>query len=103
VTADGYRFQSVVWEHDGPGSWHFVSLPDDVADDIDERYGHLEAGFGSLRVEVVIGATTWRTSIFPDTKRGTYVLPVKKAVRTAEDLTDGTSVDVALTVVAGDD
>jgi len=79
-----------------------VSLPEDVADDIDERYGHLEAGFGSLRVEVVIGSTTWRTSVFPDTKRGTYVLPVKKQVRTAEGLVDGSMCSIELSVVAGE-
>ncbi len=81
-----------MWEHQGSAAWFFLSLPEEVADDIDERFGHLEAGFGSLRVEVTIGSTTWRTSVFPDTKRGTYVLPVKKQVRTAEGLGDGSVV-----------
>jgi len=98
---DPYRFDAELWEHEGTAAWFFVSLPEGVADDIDDRYGHLEAGFGSLRVEVTIGSTTWRTSVFPDTKRGTYLLPVKKQVRTAETLTDGSSCSVALTVVAG--
>lgn len=88
-----------IWETDAPGSWHFVSLPEPVADDIEATFGHRAAGFGSIRVEVTIGATTWRTSIFPDSKRGTYVLPVKKAVRTAEALTAGTKTKVALTVL----
>ena len=98
---DPYRFEAEVWEHQGSAAWFFVSLPDETADDIDERYGHLEAGFGSLRVEVTIGSTTWRTSIFPDAKRGTYVLPVKKQVRTAEGLAEGSTCSVELRVVAG--
>jgi hypothetical protein len=59
-------------------------------------------GFGSLRVEVAIGSTTWRTSVFPDTKRGTYLLPVKKQVRAAEGLVEGSVCSVELTVVAGE-
>lgn len=49
-----------------------------------------------MRVEARVGGTSWRTSVFPDTGRGTYLLPVKKAVRTAEDLEDGDLVRVVL-------
>jgi hypothetical protein len=100
VDTDPYRFDGVLWEWDARGAWFFVSLPGDVTDDIDERFGHRATGFGSLRVEVTIGATTWRTSIFPDSKGATFVLPVKKQVRTAEGLTGGSSCTVELTVVA---
>jgi hypothetical protein len=94
-----YAFVAEVWEHDGAAAWYFVSLPEDDADDIENRFGHRAAGFGSLRVEVTIGASTWRTSLFPDTKRATYVLPVKKAVRAAENLTAGTRARVSLVIV----
>lgn len=94
-----YRFAAELWEWDGPAAWHFVSLPEDVADDIEERFGHSAGGFGSLRVEVRVGGTTWRTSVFPDKTRATYLLPVKKAVRSAEGLAPGSAVQVALTVV----
>lgn len=93
-------FTADVWQHRADGGWHFLSLPEPLADDIEERHGAQAAGFGSLRVEVRIGSTTWATSIFPDSKRGTYVLPVKKAVRTAEGLADGSTVEVELTVLA---
>lgn len=49
-------------------------------------------GFGSVRVEATVGGTTWRTSVFPDSRGGSYVLPVKRAVREAEDLDDGDQV-----------
>lgn len=96
---DSYTFTAEVWEHHGSAAWHFLSLPDDIADEIDERHGHHAGGFGSVRVEVTIGATTWRTSLFPDTKRATYLLPVKKPVRTAEGLADGSPARVRLTVL----
>ncbi len=94
-----YRFTAEVWEWDGNASWHFVSLPDDHADDIEERFGRRAVGFGSIRVEVTIGATTWRTSLFPDNKRKTYVLPLKKPVRVAEALAVGSITDISICVV----
>jgi hypothetical protein len=96
---DRFSFEAELWEHDGQGSWHFLSLPEEVADDIDGRFGHLAAGFGSIRVEVVIGSSCWRTSVFPDTKRATYVLPVKKEVRRSEDLVAGSTPLVELRVL----
>jgi hypothetical protein len=93
-----FSFEAEVWEHDGPAAWHFVSLPEPVADDIEAEFGHRAKGFGSLRVDVAVGSTRWSTSIFPDSKRGTYVLPLKKSVRIAEGLISGTSVRVGLDV-----
>lgn len=52
-----------------------------------------------MRVRVTVGATTWSTSVFPDTKQGSYVLPVKKAVRSTEGIEEGDDVKVALEVV----
>ena len=46
-------------------------------------------GFGSVRVEVTLGETTWRTSVFPEAASGCFVLPVKKAVRRAEGVDPG--------------
>ncbi|MFC9893504.1 DUF1905 domain-containing protein [Nocardia sp. NPDC127579] len=95
-----YSFTAEVWEHPGMGAWHFVSLPEAIADEIEELYGHRTGGFGAVRVHVTIGATRWSTSLFPDKTRGTYVLPVKKPVRTAEGLEAGSTprieVEVAL-------
>jgi hypothetical protein len=94
-----WTFAADVWEHDGAAAWFFLSLPGEVADAIEVEHGDRAAGFGSVRVEVTVGATTWRTSVFPDRARETYVLPVKKAVRVAEGIDDGTRVDVTLAVV----
>ncbi len=96
---DSFEFSATIWEHDGDAAWHFLSLPEPVADDIEARYGGQARGFGSVRVEVTIGSTTWRTSVFPDRANRTYVLPVKKAVRAAEDLRDGSVTDVRLVVI----
>ncbi|MEO0493860.1 MAG: DUF1905 domain-containing protein [Actinomycetota bacterium] len=55
-------------------------------------------GFGSVKVGVQIGDTTWSTPVFPDTKSGCFVLPIKQAVRRAEQVDVGDSVEVDLTV-----
>lgn len=95
----GYTFSAPLWEWESTTSWYFISLPDDDADDIDERFGRTAGGFGSIRVEVTIGASTWRTSLFPSTSEKTYLLPIKKAIRRAEHLDAGTIAEVHLTVV----
>ncbi len=96
---DTYTFDAELWEWEGKAAWHFFSLPEETTDDIDERYAHNAGGFGSVKVEVTIGSSTWQTSIFPDTKRGTFVLPVKAAVRRAEDLVDGSTAEITLRVL----
>lgn len=95
------RFTAEVWQWDARKSdgWYFVSLPFDVADDIEAAHGHRAKGFGSLRVEVEVGSSRWQTSIFPDSRRRTYVLPLKKAVRVTEGLEPGGPADVSLTVL----
>ncbi len=76
-----------------------VSLPPDVSEEIAERALALpRAGFGAVRVTVTVGKTSWRTSIFP-AAANRYVLPVKKAVRTAEDLELGDPFTVRLELV----
>ena len=93
-----FTFTAPLWLHSG-GSWHFVDVPEDDADVIEEMFGADAGGFGSVRVEVTIGATVWRTSLFPDSKRKTYVLPIKKSVRTSEALSVGKAAHVSLVVV----
>ncbi|GII75247.1 hypothetical protein Sru01_02290 [Sphaerisporangium rufum] len=85
-----------LWDARRADTWTFVSLPVDAAEEIGDLAGGRRRGFGSLRVRVTVGRTTWRTSIFPDGARGTYALPIKRAVRTAEGLDVG---DVATVTV----
>ena len=95
----GDRFRAELWEWEAKGGWFFVTLPDELADDIRARTDDgLRRGFGSVRVEATVGGSTWRTSVFPDTSSGSFVLPVKKPVRTAEGIEPGDTVDVSLVV-----
>ena len=53
-------------------------------------------GFGSVKVTASIAGNSWSTSVFPESKSHSYVLPVKKAIRTATGISDGDDVDVEL-------
>lgn len=94
-----YRFTAELWLYSGEAPWHFLTVPPDLADEVSAVYDEEKRGFGSLPVEVTVGAITWRTSIFPDAASASYLLPVKKSVRTAEQLVDGDEVDVSFRVV----
>ncbi|HVM18973.1 MAG TPA: DUF1905 domain-containing protein [Egibacteraceae bacterium] len=94
-----FEFDAELWLWDGDAAWHFVTVPEDVSDEIEASA--TAGGFGSVPVSVTVGSTTWSTSIFPDTKRGAYLLPVKKDVRRREGLEAGTRVALALQVREG--
>jgi len=84
------------WSARRADSWTFVSLPTDVSEEIRELSGPPRRGFGSLRVRVTVGDSTWATSIFPDKERSCYVLPVKRSIREAEAIEAGDVTTVRL-------
>lgn len=94
-------FDAELWRWDARrgDSWVFVSVPPEASEEIRERHHAPRRGFGSVRVRATIGGSTWTTSIFPDSARGCYVLPVKRAVRTAEDLDVGDVATVSLELI----
>ncbi|MEO7421497.1 MAG: DUF1905 domain-containing protein [Ornithinibacter sp.] len=96
--ADEWVFDAPLWRW-REGTWHFVSVPEGVSDAIDEVVGDATGGFGSVRVEVTVGGSTWRTSLFPSKEEAAFVLPVKKAVRTAEGLAEHEPATFTLRVV----
>lgn len=92
-------FTASLWATAGPTPWYFLTLPEELSDDIDDRTRGRQGGFGSVRVEVTLGSTTWRTSIFPSREHAAYLLPVKRAVRDAEGLVLGGATEVAIRVL----
>jgi hypothetical protein len=93
-----FEFVAPLWRYPGGDGWHFLSLPAEVSAEVADLTAGARRSFGSVRVAVMVGATSWRTSIFPDSKTGVYLLPVKKAVRVAEHLQAGDEVRARLHV-----
>jgi hypothetical protein len=90
------RFEGelIVWR--GPSPFHFVPVPEEQSDAIDDVRSMVTYGWGVIPAEVRIGATTFRTSLFP--KDGRYLVPVKDAVRRAERLTIGDHLSLTITL-----
>jgi hypothetical protein len=90
-------FSSAIWrwQGDAPAAWHFVTLPEEVGAQVKFVIGKRK-GFGMVRLKATIGKTSWKTSIFPDKKSGSFLLPVKADVRKSEKLVEGQSVKVTL-------
>lgn len=87
-----------IWDARRDESWTFVSLPADASEVIGDVAAGPRRGFGAVKVRARLGATTWTTSIFPDSERG-YVLPVKKAVRKAEAVEAGDTATVTVELI----
>lgn len=91
---DGWHFDAELWLWKVNSTWVFLTVPSEVSDQIDEIA--IPGGWGSVKVEAMIGTTTWRTSVFPSKELAAFILPVKKAVRTAQGLEIGDRVEVHL-------
>lgn len=88
--------KSEVVVYPGTSGWRFLALPRMESNEIKETFGRRAKGWGSLPVSVTIGNTVWDTSIFPDKKSGSYLLPLKVKVRKAEDINDGSTVTFSI-------
>ncbi len=101
--ADSFTFTASLWrwsarqETTDPSSWIFLTVPPEVSELVREGAGE-PRGFGSVRVRVEAGTSSWDTSVFPDADSGCFVLPVKKAVRTAESVGEGDDLTVTLSL-----
>ena len=88
------QFTAKLWRHEGADGWHFVTVPADVSDEIRALAEGRHRPFGSLRVAARIGSVEWKTSLFSDTKRDAYLLPVKADVRRRAGVDDGDVLDL---------
>lgn len=93
-----YSFKAGLWLYAGEAGWHFLTLPAEVADDIRVRSAGHSKAFGSVKVTAEIAGHSWQTSLFAHTKTGTYLLPVKKAVRDKAKISNGDEVAVHLSI-----
>lgn len=86
-----FEFDAELWLWDArkTETWTFVTLPAEVSEEIRDLAGAPRRGFGAVKVRASIGGSSWTSSVFPTKDQGSYVLPVKRAVRTAESLDVG--------------
>jgi hypothetical protein len=90
------RFSGEVWHWRGPAPYFFVTVPEPESADLAGVARDVTYGWGMVPVHVTIGGTQWRTALWP--KDGGYVVPLKDAVRRAEQIDAGDTVTVTLRV-----
>jgi hypothetical protein len=95
-----FTFSGNIWMYQGKAAWFFVTLPKDDSEQIKFFNNHKRRGWRSVRVKAAIGETAWRTSLFPDSKAGAYLLPVKADIRKKEKIKAGDKVSITLVVTA---
>jgi hypothetical protein len=89
-------FDGKVIEWRGPAPYYFVPVPEQEAADIREVAAMATYGWGVIPVASRIAETDFETSLFP--KDGSYLLPLKDAVRKPLGLQPGDEVTVEMTV-----
>jgi hypothetical protein len=86
-------FDGEVIEWRGPSPYFFIVMPESDSAELKEQARSL-IYWGQVPVQVVIGDTEFSTALFP--KDGRYLVPLRTAVRKAEDLDEGDVVAVTL-------
>lgn len=94
-----YRCRGEVWLWPGDtAAWHFVHVDKKASEKIKTSQSGPRRGFGSVKVKASVGKTSWDTSIFPDKRSGTFLLPIKASVRRAEGIAAGDMITFALDI-----
>jgi Domain of unknown function (DUF1905) len=90
-----------LWTAD-KAAWHFVTVPKIHSEEIKfftENNLGKRRGWGAVRVSVVIGSSSWQTSIFPSKSLDAYILPIKADVRKKEKIVVDKMVKVTLNII----
>ena len=90
------KFQGFMIEWRGPSPFYFVPVHEVPSKKIKEMAAQLSYGWGVIPVIGKIGKTEFSTALIP--KDGLYFLPIKNAVRFAEQLEVGSEVAVSIRV-----
>ncbi len=93
-----FRFEAEVIYWRGPSPFFFVAVPPEQARELGHVARTVSYGWGMVPVEASIGGVAFTTSLFP--KDGTYLLPLKVAVRRKAEITAGDRIAVEMTVQA---
>lgn len=75
-----------------------MSVPPEISKEIRKYLGSEEEGWGRLKAKAQIRDTEWQTAIWFDTKRNTYLLPLKSEIRKKEEIQTGTAVRITITI-----
>jgi len=93
---DPFSFEATVIYWRGPAPFFYAPMPAEQAEAVRRVARFVTYGWGVIPVEATIAGVTFTTSLFP--KDGTYLLPLKDAVRRKANVTAGDRVAVEMTL-----
>jgi len=93
-----YEFSSTPWQYEGQGAWIFASLPIEISAEIRTHFKWMEEGWGRMKATANIGNSTWDTAIWYDSKKTTYLLPLKAIIRTKEKIKTNEAIKITIWV-----
>jgi len=96
VELEPFSFDATVIYWRGPSPFFYAPVPAPHAEEIRRVAKFVTYGWGVIPVEATIAGVTFKTSLFP--KDGTYLLPLKVAVRRKTNITAGDVVAVEMTL-----
>lgn len=85
-----------IWKYSGNGGWYFITIPKNESQIIKEI--STKNRWGSVPITANIGKSSWKTSVFRDTKINAYLLPIKKEIRIKENISDGDRIELKLII-----
>ena len=91
-----FAFDATIIHWRGPAPFYYAPVPPAEAAEIRRASKLVSYGWGVIPVEAVIGGVTFTTSLFP--KDGTYLVPLKDAVRRATGITVDDTIHIELTL-----
>jgi hypothetical protein len=91
-------FEASVIYWRGPAPFFYAPIPAEHADEVRRAARIATYGWGCVPVEAEVGGVAFSTALFP--KDGTYLLPLKVAVRRKANITAGDLVAVDMTIRA---
>lgn len=90
------QFEAEVIEWRGPAPFYYAVLPEAVAAEVGRVKRAASYGWGVIPVAAEIGGVQFATSLFP--RDGTYLLPLKAAVRARIGATVGDKLAVVMSI-----
>lgn len=97
-----YSFQAKLWRFSSENtSWYFVHLENTLSQEIKTLVQQKKIrtkGFSFVPVQVTVGKSVWKTTLFPN-KKDPYLLCINKKVRNQEELDEDDLIEISFSLI----
>lgn len=90
------KFRAQLWKYQGKAAWYFFTIPYEESVQIKFHNAFGRRGWGAVKCLVRLGKSEWKTSVFPESKSGCYILPVKAEIRRVNNIKEKDYSDIII-------